>query len=904
MTTTTVSIGSNQSIATVTPASSSGSNPYVLTFTASVSANAAVGDIFVIEDEVSFMATYTFLLTEISGSNYTLKQVSDGGSGMGDQSPYGNFMVYDDEFNPVQASGIFKRAFSTITLFEAMVDDASPTYWGSSDDVVGECHADSNFTDNTVNFSQKQSLSSVKLTVNSDDRHDGTAESGVLWKPTSGSGHDQGILRVAIDSFTVEWLDISMASLDSTNTNKAIVLTGTNDDCIIRNMLIHDKFGNPGSNGPKGVHVIGAGASSDTLTIQNNIIYELVETSNDSASAINVNQWAGISNLYNNTIYKITCAGSSKAAAGVAFGNVSSAVVNIKNNIVSLLTVVGVSSLARAYTKTAGGSTANTANNLSDDTTFAANNAEDMDQSLNDASALIGKTLAQIDFVSTVVGSEDLHIDTDSVCREAGVDLGTTLEVNIDIDGVDRDATGVTWDIGADQASVATVTVSGAASLTGTALVASAATRRQFGVSSLTGTASVASAATRRQLGVASLTGTASVASVATRRQLGVASLTGTASITTAATRKQFGVSSCSASASVSSVGTPRRFGETSCSATATMSTVGTRRRLGVVSCSATATVSTVGTRVRMAAASLSASATVSTVGTRRRLGATSCSASATMSTVGTRRQLGAVSCSATATMSTIGIRRQFGVAPLSATATLAATGSVGGTISGAASLNAAATVATAGKVKRFGASAITATAVLSSLSTVKKLGSAAISATASLAAEGSVGGAVSGAASLNATATITVTPLVKRGGASAISCSGTVTTSGSVKRYGASGISASAQTSVSGTIKKLGGSSLSASGVLSASGSCVRGGVAPLLATATLIAAGGTGGVVTGATSLSASATLDALGKIDQFPVAVEFIVYINRDDEYEANINTSVPYEASIETFREFVG
>jgi len=67
---------------------------------------------------------------------------------------------------------------------------------------------------------------------------------------------------------------------------------------------------------------------------------------------------------------------------------------------------------------------------------------------------LIGKTLAQIDFVSVGVGSEDLHLDVDSVCREAGVDLGTTNGVNIDIDGTDRDATGVTWDIGADQASV------------------------------------------------------------------------------------------------------------------------------------------------------------------------------------------------------------------------------------------------------------------------------------------------------------------------------------------------------------------------------------------------------------------------------------------------------------------
>jgi hypothetical protein len=130
------------------------------------------------------------------------------------------------------------------------------------------------------------------------------------------------------------------------------------------------------------------------------------------------------------------------------------------------------------------------------------------------------------------------------------------------------------------------------------------------------------------------------------------------------------------------------------------------------------------------------------------------------------------------------------------------------------------------------------------------------------------------------------------------------VTTSGSVKKYGASGISASAQTSVSGTVKKLGGSSLSASGALSASGSCIRGGAAPLLATAVLTATGGTGGAVTGATSLSASATLNAIGKIDQFPVVAEFIVYINRDVEYGVNINSLYDQTANIETFREFVG
>jgi hypothetical protein len=100
----------------------------------------------------------------------------------------------------------------------------------------------------------------------------------------------------------------------------------------------------------------------------------------------------------------------------------------------------------------------NSATNLSDDTTDAAKDAEDFDVNKNDSTALIGKTLGQIDFVSTSAGSEDLHLDTSSVCLEAGTDLGTTGGVNIDINGVDRDATGVTWDIGAHQKSTAATT--------------------------------------------------------------------------------------------------------------------------------------------------------------------------------------------------------------------------------------------------------------------------------------------------------------------------------------------------------------------------------------------------------------------------------------------------------------
>lgn len=446
MPTTTVSIGSNQNISTVTPASTSGSNPYVITFTSTPSSSVAVGDLFLIADETTFFATYTYLLTNISGSNYTLKQVDDGGSGMGDLSPYGNF--YDMSYQ--QSAGTFKRAFSTITLFEAMVDDASPSYWGSSDDVVGELHADSNFTDATVNFDNKQSLSSVTLSVYEDDRHDGTAESGALWKPTANSGHNVGILRINIDNMTAEWLDISLDSLDSRNTNKAIVLVGTNNNNIIRNNLIHDKNGNPGSTGPFMIHTLAAGASSDSLYIFNNIIYNIVETSNDSASAVNTNVWGGNAYIYNNTVYNIVSNGGSKIAIAYRFGNPASSNTRIKNNIASKLDSANATG-ERAYEhgpNNGGAGTVDEAYNLSDDTASTAYEA-------SGTGSLIDKTLAEIAFVSTTAGSEDLHIQSSSVCAEAGVDLGTTNDVNIDINGRDRDAQGDTWDIGAHQVSEA-----------------------------------------------------------------------------------------------------------------------------------------------------------------------------------------------------------------------------------------------------------------------------------------------------------------------------------------------------------------------------------------------------------------------------------------------------------------
>jgi hypothetical protein len=453
MATTTVSIGSNQSIDTETPSGASGSNPYTVTFGTNPNSTVAVGDIMTMDDSANTGDTYIYLLTGISGSNYTVKYCSGGTS---TESPTNIVDEYGD-----QQDAVFKRAFSTITLFEAMVDDSSPSYWGSSDDVVGELHADSTFTDNDINFNSKQSLSSVKLTVNSDDRHDGTAESGALIKPTSRGTHSHGLIQVQIDDMTIEWLDISLASVPNrsggtTSQNQGIRIVGNSiDDLIIRNNLIHDCSGDKGDAGNAGIASSTDGGLGNTWSFLNNIIYNFVETNNDSCSGIVCRKYRGTFYIYNNTVYKITGHGGSKDAVGIRCGYYTNMTyLYIKNNIVAGLSA---SDEEHAYDIESAVSNKSVGNNLSDDTSDTSNNAQNMGRSYDTTAnpgALVGKTLSEIDFnEDDVTGSVDLHIGASSVCLEAGADLGTTNGVNIDIDGVDRDATGVTWDMGADQHS-------------------------------------------------------------------------------------------------------------------------------------------------------------------------------------------------------------------------------------------------------------------------------------------------------------------------------------------------------------------------------------------------------------------------------------------------------------------
>ena len=111
----------------------------------------------------------------------------------------------------------------------------------------------------------------------------------MVLKPTSGTGSGGIVFRIAIDDFTVEWLDIDMDSLDSTDSRGCIALNSGAGNLTIRNMLMHDVNHTANTSGVVGIT---SGLSLTTSTnwyFLNNIIYNLEKSSsNASASAINI----------------------------------------------------------------------------------------------------------------------------------------------------------------------------------------------------------------------------------------------------------------------------------------------------------------------------------------------------------------------------------------------------------------------------------------------------------------------------------------------------------------------------------------------------------------------------------------------------------------------------------------
>ena len=447
MATVVTNLGSNTSIDTETPTTCSGSSsPYTVQFGTDPT-GVSIGDIAVINDS-TMGAEFTFLVTNISGSAYTLTYMSDD-SGMGDTSPCD---MYNEMFG--QASATFKRAYSTISGWESDLDNDN--IYSSGDTAKGECYKDSAFSmtgELSINGGDSLSVGSLAhtiLTVAESQRHDGTADTGAKVNLSTG-GRIKTWYQDAYIHRTIEWLEFDGGDSDqSFGSNWRIVdlSTGSTTGHVgtAAHLLIHGCHNTVVGDG-NGYGVIGAG--SQYSYIHNNIIY-------DCSGRLRTPGILGANNgiVCNNTVHKIGMTYTSYAGDGSreAIGIECVASCVYKNNIAVGTYFADDGHDHEKYDYLANGGDVGTYN-ISGDSTASGSNS------------ITGESASDL-FVSCCDGSIDLHLKDESAALAAGDDLGTGFTVgsdssagsstygtaiNVDIDGRDRDAEGDTWDIGADQ---------------------------------------------------------------------------------------------------------------------------------------------------------------------------------------------------------------------------------------------------------------------------------------------------------------------------------------------------------------------------------------------------------------------------------------------------------------------
>jgi len=306
--------------------------------------------------------------------------------------------------------GTSGRDYSTITLWEADLDKTN--IYSAGDAAVGECYNDSAFNESvTINGGGTVGLVSVTLTVVAADRHDGTAGTGARIVKSTGGVTD--ILFASVALAKIRWLEV-----DANLQNVTYAVRGT-AGADFYNLIVH-----------------GIRKTSSTTTscfypndIAANCIAYHMENNTGQSNANSVMSASGSGcNIFNCVIFH--CHGSSGVNRGLNYNGGS----EYRN-------VYSGGNEGADWVINSGSGYANFSNNADEDGTISGKGAN----------TLTGVIPANT-FVSTVTGSEDLHLKPGAKLVHAGQDLGTTpTGVNIDIDGRDRDAENDTWDIGADQ---------------------------------------------------------------------------------------------------------------------------------------------------------------------------------------------------------------------------------------------------------------------------------------------------------------------------------------------------------------------------------------------------------------------------------------------------------------------
>ncbi len=397
----------------------SGTGPYTVTLSGATT-NTANGD--VLNDEAGTPNEYLVTAGAGAGTDtLTVRDVNGVGSG-------------PDSSGTSQATTT--RKYSSITNWEADLDNGTTSaLYAASDDAVGEVYNDATYDESvTIDGGGTVGLSSIKLTVPSAERHDGTAGSGTRIVRTANGE----IIRIARTDTTVEWLETD-GNENGNNSDKTGIFTVASDESstvttTIANTIAHGHVSTNAS-----CYAYGNTSDGRSIRVINALAYDMNTNEGTGTPAGGVYSKDNLDEIFNVTIHDITR--SDGTSTGEIYGISVTNTASIKNVIVTN-TADEAGTLADVADFHFGDVNADSETNLSSDAT-----ADDA----GGAGHIINAVTAD-QFVSTVDGSEDLHLKSGADAIDAGTDLSTTpTGVNYDIDNRDRDAEEDTWDIGADE---------------------------------------------------------------------------------------------------------------------------------------------------------------------------------------------------------------------------------------------------------------------------------------------------------------------------------------------------------------------------------------------------------------------------------------------------------------------
>lgn len=313
------------------------------------------------------------------------------------------------------------KDYSTIAAWIVSLSDGT---YSSGDDVIGELY-DSSY-DETFNIGDDPfstgGLDSVTLRANSANKHDGTPDSGVKIVYSGSVPDSTAPYTVSYNSSTYGEYKVKIEDIEFADFNHSadVHVYGflLSEKTTIMSRCLVNNFSSNGSS-TKRFRVFRQGKPR----IQNCMIFNCGKTWVTGGVSANVQVFnldnSADAKVYNSTVYNIFDS-SSNTVWGAFYGEYINAM--IVNAGICFRLVSG----------------SNSSHNLSGDYSAPGGNP------------VVNKSASSL-FVSTTQGSEDLHLIAFAAALRKGTDLGTTNSIQLDIDSYDRDASGSSWDIGADQ---------------------------------------------------------------------------------------------------------------------------------------------------------------------------------------------------------------------------------------------------------------------------------------------------------------------------------------------------------------------------------------------------------------------------------------------------------------------